>query len=63
MSTELEVVTSQPASTSRRKEIEAFVRDLDPLLVQGENAMGLFGPLRGPLSNNVFLEISATKKL
>ena len=31
-----EAVTSQPASTSRRKEIEAFVRDLDPVQVQGE---------------------------
>ncbi len=30
-----QAITTQPASNSRRKEIEAFVRDLDPLQVQG----------------------------
>lgn len=29
-------ITTQPTSTTRRKELESFVRDLDPLQVMGK---------------------------
>ena len=31
-----QAITTQPTSVSRRKDVEAFVRDLDPLQVQGK---------------------------